>query len=231
MGFFWIDYCKNIERNKPPPAVTLFNVLGAYSLFARSAYLRVKPRSGEWIHCFNLLIPFAYNASRLTGTQLGLRLTAYVPQCTHIWTQDGGSPRKWRNCNKRIGMNTVIWPQLAWLHVINEMQWSYALLSSHKLTDWQWLIWDSRCTCLLNPLEKGSDWSHVLCRSNHHFRHWCWPGIVLRSYCIVLLREYLESFVQTVVQVAATYIIHQHLSDQGDSHPLVPKEGSMEPPL
>ena len=53
-----------------------------------------RARSGEWIHCFNLPV------TETEGAQLRLCLTAYSPQCAHIWARDQGSPRKWQNWAK-----------------------------------------------------------------------------------------------------------------------------------
>ena len=60
-------------------------------------YLQVELRSGEWVHYFNLPVPFVFNALRLMSAQLRLPLTAYAPQYAHIWAKNWGSPHKWWN--------------------------------------------------------------------------------------------------------------------------------------
>ena len=69
--------------------------------------LQVEPRSGEWIHCFNLLVLLACNALRFMGAQLRLRLIAYAPQCAHIWARDRSSPTNAKTMQRANSTRTM----------------------------------------------------------------------------------------------------------------------------
>ena len=73
---------------------------GTQFILCMVCYLQAEPRSGEWIQCFNSPVPLTCNALRLMGAQLRLCLTAYAPQCVHIWAQDQGSPHKWQTLQR-----------------------------------------------------------------------------------------------------------------------------------
>ena len=86
-------------------------------------YLRVEPRSGEWIHCFNLPVLYACNALRLMDAQVRLRLIAYPPHCAYILARDLQS---WK---KIVGTPNAIYYNFPHAHHCSSRKWGMTLFN------------------------------------------------------------------------------------------------------
>ena len=70
--------------------------------FCTICYLRVEPRSREWIHCFNSPVPLACNTLRLMGALKAVSNSICATMCTYVGSKSRVSPQMAKLCKERI---------------------------------------------------------------------------------------------------------------------------------